>query len=255
VFEKDKTYFVFFMFPKQATTQTYQIWVGKDFKKDKDFKGIKVTQVEGRFKYADWPAIPWKKDLVQGPDGVSDVLEVTVNFGAITSASTLFDPNPNAATNLVTCKPADFCTWNGSKSCGCSLSKTDPRVVANDKLLNLCKSTCSSWAVKDLDAPKDPDWTPPNIQPNEVPPEPVIARYGFAFTMRATPDDKSHRPPPEEIKTTDSAWSKFKFLQPTKAASAGAECTYSANQTPGGGNCPVQDCAMGETNPPMCDKK
>src|SRR5205085_5763508 len=123
VFEAGKTYFVFFLFTKKDTKQVYQIYVGSGFNpKDKNqFYGIKVTDTNVRYKYTPWDAIPWTTRLL-GQDGkpspTGEILEVTVDFSDPKIASNL-DPNPNSATNNVTCKPVSFCKWNGAKNCGC----------------------------------------------------------------------------------------------------------------------------------------
>src|SRR5207248_1756315 len=65
-------------------------------------------------------------------------------------------PNPNSATNNVTCKPVSFCKWNGAKNCGCNTdTKQNPFLAINPKLKDVCEKTCKEWAVKDLDCPDD----------------------------------------------------------------------------------------------------
>jgi hypothetical protein len=105
----------------------------------------------------------------------------------------------------------------------------------NPNLKNIAKKICSEWAVKDLDCPAG-------------------GCLGFAFTLPDKFEAKNQykRPTPEDIKDTDSVWSKFSFKQAGQSAS---DCTYDdGKNTPGKGSCGVPDCANGMVNPPFCDK-
>ena len=243
VFEATKTYMVFFLFAKNDTQtknytkQTYQIYVGEGFKPDTGFKGVKITGTENRFKYDEWTT-PWKAEMI-GSDGkpnpTGDILQVTVDFSQVTGVQ--FDPKKAISE---TCKPASFCQWGmarigGAGACDTSLKDNDPRVVMNPNLKNIAKKICSEWAVKDLDCPAG-------------------GCLGFAFTLPDKFEAKNQykRPTPEDIKDTDSVWSKFSFKQAGQSAS---DCTYDdGKNTPGKGSCGVPDCANGMGNPPFCDK-
>jgi hypothetical protein len=48
VFAAGKQYHVFFVYAKQSTKQTYQIWVGPGFDKDKHFELTNVRRRSGR---------------------------------------------------------------------------------------------------------------------------------------------------------------------------------------------------------------
>lgn len=232
LFEKDKTYLVFFLFAKKDTKQVYQIYVGKDFKPDTGFKGVKITDTNLRFKYVDWTT-PWKAEMVEGSTkGVKDILQVTVDFSQVTG----IELDPKKATSA-TCKPASFCQWGlaqlgGSGTCRTSLKDNDPRVLINPALKTIAEKVCGEWAVKDLDYPAG-------------------GALGFRFTLPGTfaADDKYHRPLPEAIPDNDTVWSKFSL----KGVSAG-DCTYTDANTPGKGSCGVPDCANAMGNPPFCDK-
>ena len=244
-----KTYLMFFVFAKKETKQTYQIYVGSDFKLS-DFKGIKVTDTNIRYNYTDWKT-PWKAEMV-GSDGKpnpkGEVLQVTVDFSQVTDedlnpATPLLAPlqKPGAQTSTPqkgNCKPASFCAW-GSGKCACSLASNDPRRLINSKLGAICESTCNTWAVKDLDCPAG-------------------GCLGFSFTLpprskeQPFADDKNHRPSPEELK--DPLWVKG-FQPPSKGVSAG-DCNYSKVPSDAEGSlCKVADCGRGETNPPFCTEK
>jgi hypothetical protein len=240
VFEAGKTYLVFFVFAKKTTKQVYQIYVGSGFNPNdkKQLKGIKVTDTNIRYKYKNWDEMPWKSEMVAGPSGVKDVLQVTVDFTDPKVTANL-DPGKG---NPETCKPVNFCNWQGN-TCGCNLPKDDARAKilgykGDGKTDSICAKTCKEWAVKDLDCPAG-------------------GCLGFAFTLPGGPngfkaDDKNHRPTPEAIAKDDSVWSKFSFKPPQSPKSAG-DCTYS--KIPGTtAGCGVPDCPDGKTNPPFCDK-
>jgi cell migration-inducing and hyaluronan-binding protein len=238
-FEAGNTYFVFFVFAKKSTHQTYQIYVGPNFKPATGFKGIKIPGTEVRYKWTEWADHPWHTEMISSktgkPDPNGDVLQVTVDFSKVNKVD--FDPNPKTATNNVTCQPKSFCTWTGAGSCGCSLADNDPRVLINPKLKDNCKKVCEQWAVKDLDCPDG-------------------GCLGFSFTLpksqTAFADDKNHRPPPEPFPMKDNdVWKTLKLT--TVGAVVAGDCAYSATQTPDvSGSCGVPECALGETNPPLC---
>lgn len=241
VFEPGKTYFVFLVFAKKSTKQTYQMYVGDQCETQKDtiYKPIKITGTETRYNWAAWTEKPWTAECVEGSTkGVKDVLQVTMDFSKVTNADALFNPNPPTATNDRTCKPVSFCKWNGASSCGCNLSATDPRVLANPKLKDSCTKTCQEWAVKDLDCPQG-------------------GCLGFAFTLpkEFKADDKSHRPKAEPYPmTATDTWKTLKF---TRVNAGGEGCGYSSDNTPdiNSKTCAVPDCPMGETDPPLCTQK
>jgi hypothetical protein len=264
VFMGGKSYFLFFLFAKADMKQTYQIYVGKDFKLSADaFKGIRITGTDKRFTYVNWAdATDWQSasaavstkplfaQLVSEQDTTKvdpagGILQVTVDFSKITDAAKILNPNPNTATNTETCKPAKFCSWKGAANCGCSLAKDDPRVIANPQLWGttgqdgICAKTCKAWAVKALDCPEG-------------------GCFGFSFTLPASAkfaDDSYHRPQPEEIDITTAPWN-LRFT-PVGSAVAGAECLYDAksNKVPdptSSSQCKVSDCGMGEKWGPFC---
>jgi hypothetical protein len=259
VFMGGKSYFLFFLFAKANTKQTYQIYVGKDFKLSADaFKGIRITGTDKRFKYVNWAdSTDWqsasaavsKKPLfaqlvseqdTTKVDPAGGILQVTVDFSKVTGVHF----NPKKAISE-TCKPASFCQWSGMASiggdgsCETSLKDNDPRVVINPNLKNIAKKICSEWAVKAIDCPAG-------------------GCLGFSFTLPASAkfaDDSYHRPQPDEIDITTAPWN-LRFT-PVGSAVAGAECFYDAksNRVPdpvSSSQCKVSDCGMGEKWAPFC---
>jgi len=203
VFKGGQTYYMFFLFAKPETKQTYQIYVGQGFTFNKSTPDAPTNDVRAISPVLDsmpmpsistvnWPA-KWVADYnTDAACGVGKagcgILQVTVDF----SGQTDLDPRSQ-------CKPATFCQAKGS-ACGCSLTASDPLALADPVrmdstgskqvfggILGACEKACSQWAVKDLDFPgKGP--------------------LGFSFKMPAgfVADDKgwSHRPAPQPFPTT-----------------------------------------------------
>ncbi|MEQ8501720.1 MAG: hypothetical protein RIB84_20130 [Sneathiellaceae bacterium] len=225
VFEAGGTYYLFLLFAKEDTRQTYQVYVGPDFKISEHLKGVRMVEGANNFAVDTKWALPegWAKaELIEGTTkGVKDVLEVTLDYAKLPASINL---NPKTDTHG-TCKPASFCTRTGAGSCGCSLSEGDSALLQfGTGLKQTCDKICSDWAVKDLDCPQG-------------------GCLGFSFTMPAgfKADDKDHRPAPEPFPTVaGSPWLQgFDRLGDKTAAGA---CYYSEQQTPSlTGSCQPSD--------------
>lgn len=233
VFEGGKTYHVFFLFAKESTKQVYQVWVGPGFNPATDVKGTRMTDTNLQYFAEAW-SLPkeWKAEMIDGPvdpatgQRAKDVLQVTVDFSVLPKLSPPIAIDPKKDDHGV-CKPASFCSGTGS-SCTCNLKATDPMAIANPDLLKSCQTICATWAVKDLDCPKE-------------------GCLGFRFKLPAgfKPDNKNHRPDPKPFPSvkTDPDWKKFQFVRTKEGpdAGAGGACYYSDANTPGKGNCEARD--------------
>ena len=201
VFEKGGTYYMFFLFAKRSTKQTYQIYVGQNFTYDLTYKADAPTGMLRAIRPAltsmpvptvttiAWPSgwtVNYNDDIAcKNSTPSCGILQITVDF----SSSDLTDMDPLPKNGL--CEPHKFCTANGN-SCGCALGDDDPMVKADPATTKggvsypgfkgQCQTACSVWAVKDLDFPDD-------------------GPYGFSFTLPDSfvADDKGqvHRPIPE----------------------------------------------------------
>jgi hypothetical protein len=183
VFQGGQTYYVFFVYAKGSTQQTYQVYVGDGFDPQTDINMIRMT-IQPAYTVVPettWPTA-WTRQLIAGPDGKKNVLQVTVNMSPFKA-----ELNPTVPLNG-TCKPQSFCTPSGS-SCVCNLKPTDPRVIADPKLISTCTSTCGTWAVKDLDCP-------------------TAGCLGFSIKLPPVfkADNSYHRPTPTPFPTTGSLW-------------------------------------------------
>ncbi len=149
VFLPGQSYYLFTLFAKQTTTQTYQVYVGDGFDPNTDVWATQADVAGKPVKFTPpgtvtWPA-GWEKAYANG------VLTVTMrmNFQA-------FIDNYNGAFQG-RCQPASFCTWTPSSglpaggTCGCT---------EGGLFTDLCKDTNSAgenvcaWAQKDIDCPK-----------------------------------------------------------------------------------------------------
>ncbi len=223
VFQGGQTYYMFFIYAKRTTQQTYQIYVGPGFNLDTDLKAVQATintMPVNSFNAIDWPS-GWDKhynDAVACPDQPNcGILQVTVDFGALN-----VDPIPDNGL----CLPHNFCKASGT-SCGCALDKNDPLAKANPNILQSCNGVCSTWAVKDLDYPK-------------------AGPIGFSFKMPAgfQPDDMGllHRPKPRPFPATPSVgkpdWlTQFARTLTTPDKASGGRCYY--EKLPGTSDCPI----------------
>jgi cell migration-inducing and hyaluronan-binding protein len=211
VFAAGQTYYVFFLFAKKDTKQTYQIYVGADAK-DADVKGVKISpmgwpidqpQIQG------W-AMPWKPEPIK--DGL---LTLTVDFNEIPDE----DINPantkkGASVESETCKPVSYCRRNEtSNACECNTEKLSVLGLLYPDSQKVCQTTCRDWAVKDLDCPKG-------------------GCLGFSFKMGAgfKAQDQYQRPKPESFPTTKEGdpWKTILF----EGSKDAGDCTYTAAQTP-----------------------
>lgn len=221
VFKAGETYYVFFLYAKQSTEQTYQIYVGDGFDLN-TIKGVRMkidvapVSVAGTFSQRpSWLAEP---QLANG------ILTATVNFKGVTE----LDPSPD---NL--CQPKTFCKSSGGK-CVSALDSKDPILVANPSLQNEANEVCGRWAVKDLDCP-------------------AKGCFGFSFTLSAdrfkadaTIDKPTpHRPLPTVFPTVAPlGWSQPDWMtqfEPTETLpdkAQGGACFY-PNPLPGSAGCPV----------------
>lgn len=180
-FKGNSRYYVFFVYARASTRQTYQIYVGSDFNPSQHLKVVRVPLNIVPFKPAaaglTLAQAGWTANMITGPGGTKpDVLELTVDFKNFAS-----ELNPRTPGNG-TCLPQDFCGWNGS-SCECKMAANDPRVLANPKLMASCQQTCGTWAVQDIDCP-------------------TKGCLGFEFNLQKfVADDKNHRPTPTAFPT------------------------------------------------------
>jgi cell migration-inducing and hyaluronan-binding protein len=155
VFESNKTYHVFLLFAKPATTETFELYVGPGFDTgtlqaetaNLNTGAIAFTPLGGTGTLpSNWTT------CYNSTNGILTV-QMNMNFSAFVDD---YNGSPKDY-----CQPSSMCSWNGSK-CQCNI--TDPM----NYLYKDCQadnSAICSWSVKDTDYPS------------------TNGAYGFRFTL------------------------------------------------------------------------
>jgi hypothetical protein len=145
VFKTGDTYYVFFLYAKPNTKQTYQIYVGQRLNIGNktqvgdvgivraNISGLPITFTPGP---VDWGSVGWTKSY----DSRTGILTVTADLSSFANEFT--------DTKNDFCQPPTFCTLTGN-TCGCSPSLPSDQLAA-------CQAgnICGKWAGKDIDCPK-----------------------------------------------------------------------------------------------------
>lgn len=203
IFKADQTYYVFLLFAKPSTEQTYQLYVadGKGkFDPETEVKAVSanLSTLQVDFKEMDWPS-EWKREY--GTDGPG-ILTVTMNFRD-------FAENFQKAREH-NCQPSSFCEFKQS-SCQCS----DQLMEDNPQLYQECvnKDICF-WSGKEVDCPLV------NIA-EEGKPEVFEPRcLGFAVTLaqsfQTDPEAPPDLPQPDRMNYPRPAAKCFDVDEPTR---------------------------------------
>lgn len=147
VFRAGQTYYVFLLFAKPTTKQTYELYVGRDpdFSPDTAVSMVRadVRAAPFTFTRAAWPAA-WQR-LYDPKTGLLTVsLDMSIaDFGAAYAAS-----------GKGTCRPFSFCGWNeGANKCQCALKPSDPLFGECTQKNAAGDDAICSWAVQDFHCP------------------------------------------------------------------------------------------------------
>jgi hypothetical protein len=218
VFMAGETYYVFFLYAKQSTEQTYRIYVGNGFDPD-TVMGVQMNINDGPVKLA--KTFQTRPNWLAQPTVENGILTVNVDFKGVS------DLDPKAA-NL--CQPNRFCqAKNGS--CVSALVNSDPLLIANPALEIEVNNVCGTWAVKDLDCPKD-------------------GCFGFSFKLPSgfkadatIAGPTPHRPPSAKFPGTTASgqpdWTaKFERTKTGPDSAQGGACFYK-DPLPGNDGCEV----------------
>ena len=234
VFGANKTYWVYFLFAKSTTKQTYQIYGGPGFGAS-NISGIKVNvsvmplpdKAVTVVRDAQWI----KAEPVAGSP---DTVAVTVDFKKAKDAGISLDPKHLKAgkdTMDETCQPHDFCKKSEGENptCTCDDKKLGVLGLLNPAIKNVCKNICEEWAVKDLDCPEG-------------------GCLGFQFTLSKDFQAKDQMIRPKPTDPDDKSWTRI--LTQTKTVpdnqaggSKASSCFYPTDKIPNDstGNCKVAD--------------
>ena len=251
VFVKGK-YYMFFVFAKTATKQTYQIYVGPGFTvgtkapsdQTSDLHAVRAdltSRPVNKFTNVDWPTawtVNYNNTEACGAVPNCGILQITIDMKDQTDLE--LKPKNGLCLPSTFCKSADGDTGEGP--CGGNPEmKKDPSVLANPDLFDEIDRTCKTWAVRDVDFPDD-------------------GPLGFSFQMHNDPDGESlaHRPAPLIFPTTPDAGKPDWLTQFMRTATAPdgkdketgkagiGDCYYAkllTNTTP----LPTDTCAMPKT--------
>ena len=152
VFEANETYYVFFIYARKTTAQTYQIYVGQDFEVPRGearpgealprgaaggFSASRMTIANENFVFTpDLPGQPTTPGIKPDYSRVATegILTVKINFADVTGV----DPTPDKL-----CQPRTFCAPSTDKAqCVSAVSDTDPLLKANPKLKEDISAAC-----------------------------------------------------------------------------------------------------------------
>jgi hypothetical protein len=222
VFTGTYTYYLFLLYAKPTTTQTYQLYVGSDFnpadtsqlwvtrvnKGPTPFQFVKDTTDVMTACATNQPGtdFPWCYDFDSG----SGVLSVTMNMGFQKFAQEWAQAHQNE------CQPSSYCSLQGN-SCGCSLSTTDPGYKE-------CQNACANWAGKAIDCP----WDSSDFG------SALPACYGFGFTLPQDFLANDQTAPTAQCLTQSPVWNVPLSAAPSSLAGS---CTYTPAMLPTGSFC------------------
>ncbi len=201
VFLKGETYYLFLVYAKPTTKQTYDIYVGKNEEGKYSIEPVRADLPSLAYNFTPKPQGDWLNPAPKY-DGSTGTVRVTID---LSSHQADFDNS-----RVAFCQPTSFCQAVGSgrsAQCVCKpgTSCTDDAVCA--------------WGQNDLDCPQDPD------DPNKM------GCFGFSITM---PDDFDPNGP---IKPDNSLFKPFgesdsyfdNVTFSTKVEASGRDCKYPAN--------------------------
>ena len=220
VFGQGKTYYMFFLFAKTQTKQTYQIYGGPDFTAS-NVTGIKVDASVLPLPpgaVTPWTKAPWTVTN----DARKGVVNVEVDFNKVDPKEVNLDPahlNPDKDFMDETCQPHTYCMKTNSganTTCGCDETRLGVLGLLSPGYKKVCKNICEHWAVKDLDCPKG-------------------GCLGFQFTLSSGFEAKNQLERPGPMAYPPADWNSIALLRtltsPDKSQNTGG-CFYSDKQTP-----------------------
>ncbi len=184
-FEKGKPYYVFSIFTKPTTRQTYELYVGPGFDKDSTSQlwATRADIAQQTVKFTPPDAVAWPSTWVKSYDQATGILTVTMDMNNFDEFRNQFEgARPGK------CQPASFCSWkagaNGSPGV-CEGASPLPGASADAD----CK-----WAGNDIDCPAG-------------------GCYGFGVTLTSTfstdpvvPSQPRPRPKAMCASSLDAAW-------------------------------------------------
>ncbi|MGH7779240.1 MAG: G8 domain-containing protein [Candidatus Binataceae bacterium] len=225
-------YDLFFLYTKPDTTQTYQVFVGKNLPDDFGTTNVKYGY-EGLIlpfhftpaKKADTDTKAWVSDY-KSSTGILTLKTDMSKIAGIYSLSTLIpSANPPKSLGQQYCQPASMCNFKNNR-CQCN---TAGPYAAFCGQTNPAGQTVCDWSVKDLDCPA------PGCPAFQV--TFPAACSGDQKDKCFVADDSNRRPKAGTFDSADFAYFNVPFNLESSTL-AGTQCTYT--QQPGTTNkCPA----------------
>ena len=151
VFRSGGTYYVFQVFAKKTTKQTYDIYVGKNFDPT-DMNQLWLTRVQLPSAYEFQPPEAFPQSQVTY-DGATGILSVTLDMSMFPKfADQYSDEKQNQ------CRPKTFCQWKdnpgtGKDNCQCADSIFSPPTPTFQSAECSTTNGICSWGTKDVECP------------------------------------------------------------------------------------------------------
>jgi hypothetical protein len=219
VFGSGKKYHLLLLFAKPSSTETFQIFVGKNLPNNGSDYLNTLTAETANLNGTAFTFTPlqggWPAEWGRSYDSTHGTITVTMNMNFSTFTTDYTNSIPGR------CQPQSMCTPGANNTCVCNI--TDKK----NYLYNDCQADSSaicSWAIKDIDYPDG-------------------GAYGFSFTMPTDPtvNNTGARPGPDcfpqytNAQMTPSPWNvPFAVASPDVAG----DCYY-ANSPPSPTFCPT----------------
>jgi hypothetical protein len=163
VFTAKEKYDLFFLYANKNTTQTYQLFVGKDIpdsdnfeKNNVKFGYVDITTNRYKFGLATPPGLGKKEgDLPAGWDSKynssSGILTLTTNMLSLADDFDFTKPD-SSPLGKERCQPPTMCSWT-AKQCQCNPKSPYFKLCNQTNPENPAGPTVCSWSVKDIDCP------------------------------------------------------------------------------------------------------
>ena len=147
VFQPSTSYYLFLLFAKATTQQTYQVYVGSPFDPNTDVWATRADIQKDPVTFSPPNYVAWPSGWGRSYDAATGVLTVTMNMSFpefATAYKGAFKEN---------CQPSSFCTWTEGKTGGaCGCNPTGPFAsLCADK--NKAGEDVCAWSQKDVDCP------------------------------------------------------------------------------------------------------
>ena len=198
VFLAGHTYYVWFIYAKPSTVQTYDIYVGLNEDGKYQIQPIRANLPDQAYEFTPKPGASWIK--VSPYNAQTGTVKVTLDLSGQQSD---FDNSKGQF-----CQPRSFCMPEGSGAQTKCVCKPGTQCTDN--------AVCS-WATAELDCPQDPD------SPGKM------GCYGFSITM---PGDFSPTTPVKPDQSLFQLFDKNPFFDKVdwdiKAEPSGGDCFYSS---------------------------